>query len=600
MTRSSASFIRQGGSKAVGWSCVVFFAVFLMYSLWIWQGFDVTDEGFHLVRQWSAFTGSGQQSITLTWLGDWLGGAWLWVTRGLGLFGARLGWALWNALTALVTFWVLRQYSADGRTAGAVVGTAAVLGFWGLSVLDYNAVPVLFLVGGAGLSLLAQRPGQRLQKAVVSSVFSGALLAVAVACRSPAIVAVVAIPGVAAIARLAVTGRPQARSFFLTGVSISAAVAILAIGVALLGIGAEWFRAVADAASATEGSHTLGALVGVYYHTFLAALREGGIAFAWIGIAISLVVVVLRQAKRGRSLVFALFGAALALHLLTRHGTWDTYYGLLLGFTVWLTLVVGVLFAVSEHIDCERGADILALLGVGTVIAMAAVLGSNNGVLAAKFGLWLLFPGAFLAAAEVADVFARRHPKWGLQAARTALVVVMVCLAAVGVWTRATGTYRDLRNPLKLTSAISHPQLRYVFTSRQRAESIGALLEQIELRAVPGDPLLAWDSLPMIHFVTGTKPALGDAWPNLLPDNVLSARLQEMWAAGGPAVAVVATVDPRNPMWAVEDTAAPQRSGIDIESELRAHGYAEAWMNGQFTLWVRRPLDGQVLPSSSQ
>ncbi len=57
------------------------------------QGVNLSDEGYHILNQWTAWTTPKEYIWGFTWLTDWIGGGWLALTEPLGIFGYRLGWA---------------------------------------------------------------------------------------------------------------------------------------------------------------------------------------------------------------------------------------------------------------------------------------------------------------------------------------------------------------------------------------------------------------------------------------------------------------------------------------------------------------------------
>ena len=74
--------------------------VLFIYSILLAQmGFDITDTGYNLTRQYLFL--KGYQIESSFWLSDWIGGGWLVLTQSLGWMGASLGWCLLILMLAL-------------------------------------------------------------------------------------------------------------------------------------------------------------------------------------------------------------------------------------------------------------------------------------------------------------------------------------------------------------------------------------------------------------------------------------------------------------------------------------------------------------------
>lgn len=70
----------------------LFGSIFLFHILFIFQGFDVTDFGFHMTNQALSFTTSSDPSIVALpiFLTDFIGGMWL-STHKAGVFFRKVG-----------------------------------------------------------------------------------------------------------------------------------------------------------------------------------------------------------------------------------------------------------------------------------------------------------------------------------------------------------------------------------------------------------------------------------------------------------------------------------------------------------------------------
>lgn len=217
---------------------------------------------------------------------------------------------------------------------------------------------------------------------------------------------------------------------------------------------------------------------------------------------------------------------------------------------------IGIVIAALPHSNQK-----IELLLLGLLAALAGCIGSNNGLWKMRYGLWLALPAAFLLLIE------KRKSMW----------VTVAMLALIGGAVRWISPYRDA-DRLQLTTPIDHPRLRGILISRPRAAELESFLREVHAR--PGDRILAFGSIPMLHFLTATRPALGYAWPDYLPPEPLRARLDRVVP---PPVVIQGILDP----------AAPQTRVFNewlVRKEYRVIWRGVGWM-----IWGRDDAAGQTL-----
>lgn len=578
----------------LGWSIAVFLTVLLIYCLWIWQGLDVTDEGYDLTRQWLAVSEPEHYEIGMVWLTDVIGGGWLSIVGELGLIGARLGWALCMALTALVTFLILRNYYPARATALGAICAAAALGFHGTAVLDYNTLPALFLTAGAGVSLLSHR--QFLPRCVwlLLSVGAGVLLGVAATARFPLVLSFW-LPFVIPVVRALFADQRNRHEWQVAAIASGVACLTFLFGVVVLimrGDASEWLQSIVGAVTVTEGSHSLRSLIHLYYSSAVVTLSSGMRFLLGSGVVAVFLAGLLRHTRKWRVPLIAICGALYVAFLVEKYGDRGNFSWLCIGLVFSMALGLMLLFVLQGKEPRARDVDVFSLLVVGCAVAVLQMIGSNNGFFATKYALWLLFPSVFLAARETLGRLLDKHPGWGLQALVVFPLILMIGFAVDGFFIRARNPYRDLMNPFLLVEEVQHPRLRYVRTSHERARALDALLLEVEARVEPGDVILAWHRSPMLHYLTETIPALGNPWPSLLAEEVLWTRWEEMWESGGPGLVVEEKIDTASRTWGVIDSVAPQYMSIDLPTELVPRGYRAIWENDCFVIWERTDVGG--------
>lgn len=264
-----------------------------------------------------------------------------------------------------------------------------------------------------------------------------------------------------------------------------------------------------------------------------------------------------------------------------------------------------VLFGVFSRrwLTAER-LNRFVLLGMGFSVALLSFIGSNNGISNAKNGLWLLFPAAFLLLPEslgkvlpsilsLAQWTKQKALSDGHKQSITYFAVAAMCaFALVGFHIRAENPYRDLTNRFQLTTRIEHERLRGIFTSSGRAASVNQLLDEIDRLVKPGDIILAYSAIPMIHYVTETLPALGNPWPTLIQPAELEVQLNGLWKSESfPQLVIRTRTNTANRIWggrAIAPPQAPLRRVEDIcilDGWIQEQGYYEVWANRDFVIY---------------
>ena len=381
-TVSSPRKRRRGAGRARRMGIVaVAVGVFLYGLLWIPQGLDLSDDGFHLTEQ-RALIAAGLQPRPGPsgpfWGSDVFGGLWQGMVPD-GLLFARLGWALWIAATAASAFMLLSRLFAPRDVALAIGLSMPLLLGRGRMLIDYNVVPAFWLVLALGGWI--GRPRHRRWTALGA----GVALAVAGLARIPTLVAVT-LPLlslgwrrlVRAAHRPALAGPDLGRiAFGFTAVPVAAAAVLAAAG------SGSALPALLDTNHAHHELATVLARAAIDLRlTACVALAVAAAQFACAGAA---------RAKAARAT--AAIGAAVALGVATRVPTESLYTAI--EFTA-VGAAIGILperlLALREGRIGRVWISRLEIVVVGLAAALAACLGSSGG--AVEAGVWPLAPAS--------------------------------------------------------------------------------------------------------------------------------------------------------------------------------------------------------------
>ncbi len=196
--------------------------------VWIWQGLDITDEGFNATRHLLISNSSPHYQYGMIWFSDWVGGVWLKLIGDPGLIGVRLGWVLVHAITTLVAYWVISAFFQPLPSFLATAATAIMVIYHGTLIISYNNVPALLMVGACGLILASQYAQRAMPWRLIAAIAAGILLGLSVMGRFPNVLAV-ALPLIPPLVQSCIARRRIALSWLVaaaTAVSIAVALVL--------------------------------------------------------------------------------------------------------------------------------------------------------------------------------------------------------------------------------------------------------------------------------------------------------------------------------------------------------------------------------------
>jgi len=121
------------------------------------------------------------------------------------------------------------------------------------------------------------------------------------------------------------------------------------------------------------------------------------------------------------------------------------------------------------------------------------------------------------------------------------------------------------------------------------AASVNQLFDALDDIVNPGDVVLAYNCIPMLHYVTRTVPALGNPWPTIMTPEKLAVSFSMLNSIGLPSVVVLAKTNTRSRTWGtrvINTFGDSQIEKLNIGIEwIRQNGYYEVWANRDFVIY---------------
>jgi hypothetical protein len=188
------------------------------------------------------------------------------------------------------------------------------------------------------------------------------------------------------------------------------------------------------------------------------------------------------------------------------------------------------------------------------IIFLTLPLGSGNGIANAIYGSWLALPLSLLILTRFSklpnlDIHKNQKDKYllnrgVLQNIKNNLFLVrvnpqcidwltyrylskLISLAVLlfSIYFACVTTYRDASDRSSLRYKVAFPELDYVLTSKSRSIVVEELLVELKDIVKPNDSLLAVTDIPMLNYLTHTRPYLSNSWTGIMGQEQLTSEL---------------------------------------------------------------------------
>lgn len=466
----------------------------------VFFGLDLCDAGFYLTFYDNIFTRPATVSYNfMYYLSGLVGGLLQMLFPAMGVVGMRFAGLAVNILTMAVAYGALYRLVMPAK---ALLGCALVVVAYVPSVLtlNYDLVSLLLYV----TAIAAVMRGLR-TNSIAWLVAAG--LAVGANCfsRTPNVVGLAL--AAAPLLKVPYCNERPARALGLTaGFVAGAAIGMAAVigGMAALGHLQMWLdnlhdlRAIASDASA---SHSVGGMVMAQLKFYAKALW----ATVKIGAVVAVSIVSHRKtARRWLDVAVQVCCLVAAAWLMWRMLPLLPVWGLCLVGCLWVAFAPRV------------AAELKVAAWLGLFLLLAFPLGSdtgavNNGTLIA----WIAAPVAVAACCR-----------------RRMLPFVAVFVIGCGLQLAKGDIYFDGGPLWQKTAVVDSSRATMLHTTPLRASVVNRALAGIAPHIQPSDTLLAFGSISLMNYLTGTCPAMGCSWPEQLSHTMLARRLDSLSVAG--------------------------------------------------------------------
>ncbi|HAQ20003.1 MAG TPA: hypothetical protein DCR40_12345 [Prolixibacteraceae bacterium] len=499
----------------------LFFILLLLYQLiFLFQGFDFADEGCHAAFYQQIF--SHPETMVgnfMYWFSGIVGGSFFYIFPGLGLLGLRIQGLIVILSTMAIAYYLLKDYL---NLLHLRIGILIIFIFTTNEIKEMHYDTLTALLNVSSAFFLFQ--GLRDNKSVKIGL-SGAFISLSMFTRLPSIVMLVF---VLAIIYYGVINKFKPSLIIKQGLILFGGFAIMTFLVILfmklighLPVYVEALKMVFSWGSNAEDSHNIFRLIKLFIRNYSQAVK--------FGVLFTVFLIVLNYLDNSLSTLnktySRIIGIAIKLSiilvliasLLKHHITYST----VISFFSGISLIIAVLILISTKYIKE----VKLLVFIGCLILFFEPFGSAGGIATAgRHSLWIIFPfaidfifnvktinGHVKISADNRDFLigiSSNHDQMNVFKRYFTGICIFVC-----VYFSYYYPYFDMSDRIYMTSTIECKNARGIFTTKERATVVNELLQESSKYIRKNDLVLAYDCIPMFHYLTETRPYMPNTWP---------------------------------------------------------------------------------------
>lgn len=473
--------------------------IVLLQILLAFQGFDVCDDGFVLTFYQQIF--SSPESVEynfLYWFSGFIGGLWYLLYEDGGIIWFRLLGVIVNTLTFYLSYILLKQYLKQNFLLLALVMVLFVNDF-GFLTYYHNQLTAMMTVLIIYFLVKAVDKNNKFL-----FVISGILLSVNIFTRIPNIVLfslLLVVPYSCYLKKEPLLNIIKPILYSVLGAIVGVLMIYLLLNfLGQLEIMKNALFTIKDLGNTENSSHNFKSVFMSPYYNYKSIVRET--------LKLSLILFGFFFAKQAlptsRIIEIGLYLVVSALFVV-----WFDTKNIYPIYSLCLIGSISTFFVKKIN----RKVKVIGFLSFLTLITITLGTGGgikNSGYMAIWVGLPLFFH-VFIDFSIFRSVFFSKIniPKESVQWLLYLIVFTFLSLKAYNISQEA---YFDKGSRFEKIYAINHPLAKSVYTTERRAKILNNLLLNLNEFVKPNDYLMVYDKIPMLHFLTETKPYMYNSW----------------------------------------------------------------------------------------
>jgi hypothetical protein len=520
-------------------STPTFFLILIVYQvLFIFQGFEMSDEGFFLTLYDQIYTNPETVQYNFPfWFSGVIGGAIDYIFPNTGIWGFRFAGVLITTGTILLSYHLLKKYlNKNYLKLGLLLVTIFISN--NAKELQYNNLSAFFYLLIAFLLFRGIRDNK-----IWLIFLAGAVVSVNTFTRFPNILGIGFITGI--IYHGFITGTSVKTHIQRCLVFIGGFVATTALIIVIMKLAGHWdiyinsLKTLFGMVTEEKGSrgknisnYNSSRLIQLFFTDYAKAIAYAACVIVLLTCTLVAINYIEKKTFYKRWMVtFPKYLALLMIIAFTFTKTVD--YIVLLYFLTGLSLIAALLILISDNIEIK----ILSFLGC--FILLVFPLGSSEGIrMVEPYALWLPFPiiinylfnitsinTNFSISSKTTpyNIYLTATPE-KLNSARNFVLIATIFMC---LYFSYHYPFFDRQNRVDMRFGINNKKAWGVYTSKGRANAMNDLLDEASKYIKPGDYLLAYDCMPMLNYLTDTRPYIHNAYPWLYAAPVFKKELDD-------------------------------------------------------------------------
>jgi hypothetical protein len=488
------------------WSYPMYIGIIvLLQVVLMFHGFDVCDEGFSLTFYQQFFNSpESVEYCFVYWLSGLIGGLWYQLFESGGILWFRFLTVIFNTATFILCYQILKKYM---HTFYAMLGLAMVLfvNDFGFLAFYHNHLTAFLAV----LSVYFLVKGLQDKKWLLLGL-SGLILGINIFSRLPNVtllICVLAIPYTTFILRkepIMTAVKPTLTMLF------GSVLGIILVVLAMHGLN-QWtvmenaFSVLFSLGETDDSGHNFMTLIRVIKNNYVAIFYEA----SKLLLVISVLVIVRKFLKHKTIHKFVLLFIGLI-----------SFFVLFAKGDIYSVYVLGFIGCIGVMLTKQKSETIKIIAFLALLIMIFLPLGSGGGIHSSGYiCIWLAIPFFFHFVSQItkisisADIENTQNTFLvDSQFSRYLFSMIAISFFVYKGYSMSQEAYFDKGSRLSKTSTINSKYANGIYTTKERAAIINDVLFELEKHVSPDDYLLVYDSAPMLHFLTETRPYAYNPW----------------------------------------------------------------------------------------
>lgn len=468
------------------------------------QGFDVCDEGFSLsfYQQFFANPESVEYNFVY-WLSGVIGGLWYLLFEEGGILWFRLLAIIFNTSIFILSYNLLKNAI---RKEYVLIGLSMVLfvNHFGYLAFYYNQLSALITVIGASFLIKGIS-----KKSLILIGVAGIIVGINVFSRLPNITLlgwVIIIPFFAYLKGESLKNTIKPILLFILGAFFGVIlVLIIMYFTGHLDIMKRASLSIINLSKTEDSGHNLLSMFGTYIYNYKKVFKFFSF-ITFISIGIVAVENMLKLKKYVKVILYSI--SFLMFFLIFKKGGIHVLYAM--GF-------IGVF---SVLINKQKSIHLRTLALVALLTMVLLPLGSSGGMYDSGYmWVWLSVPffiDFLFGLGKTNLTIQGKNNKVSIFISQSLMknirLVIVLSFFVSKAYSISNEAYFDAGSRFDKIYTIDSKLARNIYTTKERATVVNELLFNLEKYVKPNDYLLAYDCIPMVNFLTKTKPYMYNPW----------------------------------------------------------------------------------------